>query len=363
MIWPFFRPQCKIPHHNIIEKAHYCTRNTSGVSARFVDELCSTRPKPLTALLIAGGFRSFTDPRAYMSVRQNFIDSFGGNIVVFIFGRLTSEYRPQHNIRKNTSKYNTRMEHVAAVHAAAAALAENGGPPVILSIANGTSPNIVNAKCGWYPDNMHMVEMSYVGQLHSWYIVNQMMVQYEQEHGVKFVRVAKARPDLVWLTGVKPWCAYSETAAYTSAVQDWFFLLPRSASHRVLSVPFETYLKCNSREDMEKIAAKCCGGGPTGLLLGALCEQRLPIVGADWASSKCQKFGSPPAGMLPNSPFSCLVMRDESEDEWCNSMYLEFKTSNANDWPPALHYFASEAQCTEALEPRKRRHNLVLRTR
>ena len=70
---------------------------TEATAVSVADELCAaTKPhNPWIALLLAGNFRTFSDPRVYKTIRANLVDALGAQVVTFIYGKLQGEHKTE----------------------------------------------------------------------------------------------------------------------------------------------------------------------------------------------------------------------------------------------------------------------------
>lgn len=280
----------------------------------FQDAFCAADgPPPLFALIMAGNFRTFSDPRVFESIRANLIDALGAPCVVFIHGKVSSGYiAPNMRHINNKKRYNHSETMRAVKH-----LSAHGGPEVVLRVVNESvqSPLVkINPRCKWVGKAPIAYELAYAGQLHSNKAGYEMMERFEQQRGVRFNWVAKARLDAAWLNSVQPWCTLRKGTAYASwpQPQDWFFVLPRDVSSMVLKKPHQNYISCTKADDMLKWQANCCGGGPTAQVVGGIMAARVPLVGPEYLGSK---WGNAPIGSYP-VPFRwpAFLVRETDKD-------------------------------------------------
>ena len=326
---------------------------------------------PLVAFLFVGNFRTFYDPRVYTSIRTNLIDALGARSVAFIFGKLDSEnVRGQRRdtgqqVRPTDPNYSPRRSSLEAIHKAAAHLSAHGGPEVVMEIVNGSkSIPLINPGCGWLggfkSDRAHWEE-GYVGQLQSHAKGYDMMAEYERRKGVSFDHVVKVRLDAMWINSVRPWCTLRRDAAYVIYPQpaDWFQLVPRHVATQSMKGPFARYQSCKAKEDMVSWEAACCGGGPTGQLLGAVMSTRVPIIGPEYVGSK---WGPAPSGsyVMPWL-WPMVVMRDDTYNEWCRKEFLTpsrpMNDGKGMDTSMPFRFFYDQYQCERILDPESLRYD------
>ena len=197
------------------------------------------------------------------------------------------------------------------------------------------------------------------------------MRTFERKHNRTFDVVIKARPDMLWLNSVRPWCTFGQETAYLAVQQplDWFFMIPRRIAKDVLSVPYTTYQGCDNRfhnwahddpfkHAMMNISMDCCGGGPTAIIFAAVLAQRIRVVGPAWPPTNARigrtgRVGAPvPDSLEIKELFPCLVVRNEDVNVWCaatSAFYLYHKRDTG--WPHPMHFFPSEDICRKALDP------------
>jgi hypothetical protein len=138
----------------------------------FADAACAAFQPPRIALLLCGNFRTFGDPRVYRSIRSNFIDAIGGRPTVFIFGKLEAEHLDSVHSRLHTAFVPPPLaERERMVREAAAHLSANGGPDVVMTIANRSNVAAHNPRCSWQRANGDTYRIASVGQLDSHYQV------------------------------------------------------------------------------------------------------------------------------------------------------------------------------------------------
>ena len=360
-------------------------------------ELCAaTRPRPLIAVLICGNFRTFGDPRVYKSIRHNLVEALGGDIVVFVWGRMDSAHKAfeplakvKHTARGEPAMY-TYAQHLERIRTAAAYIAKGSGTgggqdvEVHLQLANSTdTAGLVNERCTWldalkYSSNQahrplvgqlgatpssavardrwlsswRATRLQYVGQMSTHHEVFRMMEGYERLRGVRFDRVAKARPDGVWLRAVAPYCAYLPAAVYSVSKQpaDWFFLGPRDVVADAMRGVWERYRVCVG-ESFTPYVAACCGGGPTGAIMGAFARSNAAIIGPTYpvkmAGGAPRKKPPSPGSREAGHLFDVLVMRDVTDNAWCKDFFL---------YSGELQMLPSEQICREMLEPEEIRN-------
>ena len=308
--------------------------------ASFQDALCAADgPPPLFALILAGNFRTFSDPRVFESIRANLIDALGAPCVVFIWGKVSTGYvapNLRHENKKNHhnhSKIMRAVEHLSA----------RGGPEVVLRIVNESVQSSlvnINPRCQWVDriiKDWKTYELAYAGQLHSNAAGYEMMESFEQRRGIRFDWVARVRLDAAWLNSVRPWCTLRKGTAYLCWPQppDWFFVVPRDVSSMVFKKPHQNYISCKTANDMLKWQANCCGGGPTAQVVGGIMAARVPVVGPEYTGSK---WGNAPVGSYPVPHLWPVVLLRNGDDNktvqtfGCGAFMLPPSQEHAGTW-------------------------------
>lgn len=323
--------------------------------------LCAASKAVRVAIILSGNFRTFSDPRVYMSIRHNLIDALG-NAVVFIHGKLRNEVKPAEmgGPTKPREEKRSYIEQLGAIEVATRYLAQHGSAvEVVVQVANETAWSVVNVRCGW----LHYLDGSsrsrpliwaYSGQMHSASEAFRILEMYEQTHNVTFDWVAKARLDGVWMRSVAPYCAYERGTVYTAhpAPIDWFMLMPRVVAAAAMRGVWERYSTCSGMS-MAMHIADCCGGGPTGAVMGAVMESRAPLVGFPYPERFLRhgpRVKAPEGSRTLGNLFAVVVMSDAPEPTDGDRCTHEFLYAGAQP------YFATEANCREILDPEDTRY-------
>jgi hypothetical protein len=80
-----------------------------------------------------------------------------------------------------------------------------------------------------------------------------------------------------------------------------------------------------------------------------------PVIGTPWPTSRRSAWKPPhPLSHERKGKFACLVVRTETDNEFCRSdlgFFLYNKNGRPGEWPPPMHYFATSALCRQVLEP------------
>jgi hypothetical protein len=285
-------------------------------------------PPPSAALLLVGNARALPWPNVYHALRRNLVESYGAFSAIFAYIKVESEReKPGTSLRTDANWTATD------VHRALDALSK-AGVPIVRSVVRNTTKSEHPSKCPAHPSSPAHAK-HYAGQMEAHWEGYRMLTRHERQTGLEFDVVVKARPDLMWLQPVQPWCSFERTTAYLAHEQpaDWFFMLPRKAAARTLHTPYEAYLHCKSPDDLLSITVECCGGGPTAMVVAGAMQHGGPVIGTPWPTS--QRFAWRPPNPLSRERkgmFACLVVRtSETDNEVCR---------------PNLYFYVSEAKCT-----------------
>ena len=322
------------------------------------DDLCASSRKPRIAVMACGNLRTFGDPRVYKSFRHNLVDALGANTTVFVWMRMEDDaYKvtSQEPLRPGyqRSSYDEGMQ---KVRAALSYIARHGkNVEVLFEHVNGTSNDIINDKCPIFDFLKNSKEAwhrrlfpSYIGQMHTHYMAFRMVEAYEQQHGMQFEYVIKTRTDLVILKSVMPFCAYNPTAVYTGKdfPSDWFLYMPRAVMQEAMRGVWDRYVACRDGvKYLKESMAECCGGGPTGLVVGAVIRMHAPLIGPPYPPRLHQGvFAAPPAGSvaMKHEHFSLAIMRDATDNFFCSGIYLYSNTQE---------FFPNVEACRKVLDP------------
>ena len=248
---------------------------------RLADAACSHRATPSIAFIVAGNLRSFTDARAHQSLRHHLIDGLGGNAnsSVFIYGkRDTEQWRPHNQPAHNERDVRSGTDD-EELKAAEQYISAHGGPHVFSQyVQSSKQAEIININCLHFQkslkDSSHpefKYALSALGQVHAVAMAFRMMLRHEQQHSFRFDLVARVRPDGMWWHTAPAHCFLKPGFAYT--MDDHFWITPRAGAERVFDA-FDDYRKCgnelSANHMTQGVAIECCGGGATGIFLGAL---------------------------------------------------------------------------------------------
>jgi hypothetical protein len=331
---------------------------TKATAVSFADELCAaTKPhNPWIALLLAGNFRTFSDPRVYKTIRANLVDALGAQVVTFIYGKLQGEHKPEG--LKGDSLYDSLGHQNAEAQRVKIAIdyLKQDDRVVVAKIVNRT-PEVIEKHCPAFnrKSGSEWMEKTYIGQLQSTYAAYEMLEEYETTHpATTFLWVIKARLDAMWLRSVQPWCTYRTGTAYiiSPAPVDWFMLLPGTIAKRTMTRPFLSYRGCGRSGDAGEYinnSADCCGGGPSAQFMGEIYRARVPVIGPKYEGSK---WGPPPTGSREMSGYSMwqvLVMRtavNQHNRNFCSNLFL---------YSGPQPYFPSQSICREVIEAEEMR--------
>lgn len=263
---------------------------TTSASWRLADDVCPDgewNPGKVTgsakiALLISGNLRSFRDPRAYKSLRHNFINGLGGKSIVFIYGEIEHErWRNNEDLARFSSQNSqtaSQSQLEEELRAVEDYISKDGGPRVISRYVDATPDNIRNTNCSWLHSELydvrrseHKYSISALGQVHAVSVSYHMMLKYERTHGMHFDLVARLRPDGLWWHSAPPYCFLKPNFAYF--LDDHFWITPRDKAEKVFDA-YSEYLRCGNTEPSShfsaNVAVQCCGGGATMVFIGAL---------------------------------------------------------------------------------------------
>lgn len=349
-----------LPPHDVlhVHNSGESERAPEHTHVALADDLCAPSPKPRIALMACGNMRTFGDPRVYKSLRHNVVDALGGNTSVFVWMRLGDDaYKV--NEEEHARPGYQRLDYVHSlekVRTAVSYIAKHGrNVEVIFEYVNGTSDDIFNDNCSIFDSLkthkqawLRKLFPSYIGQMHTHYMAFQMVEAYELQQGMKFDYVIKTRTDIVFLRSVMPFCAYLPNAVYTGrdSPSDWILLMPRAVAHEAMRAVWDRYRSCDDGTKFLKDSmADCCGGGPTGLVVGAVMRMRAPMVGPAYPKRMHQGPAiNPPAGsvFLKHDAFHMAIMRDATENFFCKGVYLYSNT---------MEFFPNADACRRVLEP------------
>eukprot|EP01052_Picozoa_sp_SAG31_P000156 SAG31_NODE_5_length_43735_cov_42.922266_12_plen_387_part_00 len=185
----------------VLQRLHHITATPTGdiVPSGVADVLCPGQSRPRIAYCVVGAARTFASPQAYMSLKTNVIDAFGGDAHVFLRLKLRDA------APKKQRGYQVPSAHIGN--------AENLQPaidmlrPVSVEIIRGesstneTQNNLPNMQClntGFLGEPAHTERL--LSQLAAWKHCSLQLQQYETRRGgnFRFDRVILLRPDLAW---------------------------------------------------------------------------------------------------------------------------------------------------------------------
>lgn len=68
--------------------------------------------------------------------------------------------------------------------------------------------------------------------------------------GDQYDWVVRARPDLVWLRPIDPYCFFGQAATHVYRKRDFVWLIPRSLAYKVLRAAHREYYRCREPQTM-----------------------------------------------------------------------------------------------------------------
>ena len=195
---------------------------TCGDGSTFPEILCQDFPDPPEiAVCLFGTARTFAQYLVYRSLRDNVLRAFGTSST--LFADLTIE----------DARYDHRTEGLVqtshkAVHDALKWLQV---PPEQFNIHERLESQ-QSANCSNYgPETSGQFE-SFLHQVHSRYSCHKLITEFEAKRNKNFTWVLFARPDMVWVKPVLPWCAMVNQVSSTGVRNDIIsYLLNRNDAY------------------------------------------------------------------------------------------------------------------------------------
>ncbi len=249
------------------------------------------------AWLFAGNTRTFGLPFVHTSIRQNGIESFGGEASTFFFRKLEEEQDPG-GMNPTTVDDPGLEEAVAALNCTR-----------LVAVHALSSSTPLNAACSFMPGNP--TEPRNVGQMQAQASVYELLLAEEAQRGYRFDVIMHARPDVAWLAPLPPWTAWPLSGSrgwypgldygispsrggpdpalpafppgwtqncFEGMPTDMFALLTRPAASVFYSA-YERYQKCSAPFPPQY---SCCGGGVTALWMELMKSSEQVDTWARW---------------------------------------------------------------------------------
>jgi hypothetical protein len=213
-----------------------CADATCGDARLFPEILCHDFPDPPDiAVCIFGTARTFAQYVVHRSLRDNVLRSFGTSTT--LFADLTIE----------DARYDHRKEGLAQTSSKAVrtAFAWLQIPPEQFNIHEKLEHQ-ETANCSSYRPATSGQFESFLHQVHSRHACHHLITEFESRRNKNFTWVLFARPDLVWVKPVLPWCTMANQVRSTGVRNDIISYLLNRADAVEFGNGLLRYLGCDA---------------------------------------------------------------------------------------------------------------------
>jgi hypothetical protein len=209
---------------------------TCGDALSFPEILCHDFPDPPdVAVCIYGTARTFAQYVVYRSLRDNVLNAFGTSTT--LFADLTVE----------DARYDHRKEGFVQTSSKAVhdALTWLHVPPEQFNIHEKLESPLT-ANCSSYAPASSGQFESFLHQVYSRYACHNLITEFETKRSKNFTWVLFARPDLVWVKPVFPWCTMANQVFSTGVRNDIISYLLNRADAFEFGNGLLRYLGCEA---------------------------------------------------------------------------------------------------------------------